>query len=220
MMKRVLATTVLIAAISLPLVASAGAAAEQDFQAAARATPDPEHGEQLFRECAGCHGVDGGGDARGHAPRIAGQFAGVIIRQLLDYRYDKRVDPRMEGLMEGHLVQSVQDLADVAAYVAQLEPAGPAGNGGGRSDLQQAARLYSARCGACHGPAALGNEGALIPRLAGQNYAYLQRQFHDALEGRRPKLGSSHAADLRDLDRDALEGLAEVLSRMDRIRGN
>jgi cytochrome c553 len=156
----------------------------------------------------------------GHAPRIAGQFAGVIIRQLLDYRYNKRSDPRMEGLVEGHVVQSAQDLADVAAFAALLKPASPAADGGEGADVQQAARLYSARCGACHGAAARGDEAALIPRLAGQNYAYLLRQFHDALEGRRPKLGSSHAADLRDLGRDELEGLADVLSRMDRVTGN
>jgi cytochrome c553 len=52
-----------------------------------------------------------------------------------------------------------------------------------------------------------------VPRLAGQHYAYLLRHLYDAIDGRRPQMSGSHAAMLKDLDRDALQGIADLLSR-------
>jgi cytochrome c553 len=203
----------------LPLLAEAGSSAQQDYLDAASSTPDLKRGEQLFVGCAKCHGADGGGDAKGNAPRIAGQLTRVIIRQLVDYRYDNRRDPLMEPVARGHLLQTAQDTADLAAFVAALRPRAPPATG--RSDyLEQAGALYSARCSACHGGAGQGDEGAVVPRLAGQHYAYLLRQFHDAIEGRRPMLARSHDGYLKDLDRDSLQGLADLLSRMARAPQN
>jgi cytochrome c oxidase subunit 2 len=201
----------LVAALAVPMMATAAPSAQQDYQDALRAKPDLQHGAQLFGACAACHGADGGGNANGNAPRIAGQRAQVLIRQLVDYRYDNRRDPLMEPVA-GHLLQAAQDTADVAAHAATLRARMPPGTGPG-AYLEQGRRLYAARCRDCHG-----DEGGRVrderaPRLGGQHYAYLLRQFHDALDGRRPKLGQSHDQYLRDLDRDGLQGLADFLSR-------
>jgi cytochrome c oxidase subunit 2 len=199
--------------LALPAIALAAASAQQDYQDALRAKPDPQQGAQLFGACAKCHGADGGGNANGNAPRIAGQRAPVLIRQLVDYRYDKRRDPSMEPVMDGHLLQSAQDLADVAAHAATLRATAPPGTGAG-AYVEQGRRLYATRCRSCHGDRGGGRAGdELAPRLGGQHYAYLLRQFHDALDGRRPKLAQSHDEYLRDLDREGLQGLADFLSR-------
>jgi cytochrome c oxidase subunit 2 len=201
----------LLAALVGPMMAVAAASAQQDYQDAQRAKPDMQRGAQLFGACAACHGADGGGNANGNAPRIAGQRAPVLIRQLIDYRYDKRRDPLMEPVV-GHLLPAAQDTADVAAYAASLRAKTPPGTGQG-GYLEQGRRLYAARCRDCHGDEGgrVGDERA--PRLGGQHYAYLLRQFHDALDGRRPQLAQSHEQYLRDLDRDGLQGLADFLSR-------
>jgi cytochrome c553 len=203
----------LVAALAMPLLATAAASAQRDYQDAARAKPDLQHGAQLFTRCAACHGVDGGGEVNGNAPRLAGQLPQVLIRQLVDYRHASRRDPLMESVADGHLLRTAQDTADVAAFAAALRPRAAAAAGPGNS-LEQGAALYAARCRNCHGAAGQGVGDAPVPRLAGQHYAYLLRQFHDALDGRRPQLAGSHDPLLRDLDRDGLQGLADALSRM------
>lgn len=212
-MKSVRVAGWLAAALMMPIVGVAASSAQQDYQDALRAQPDRQRGAQLFGACAACHGADGGGNANGNAPRIAGQRAPVLIRQLVDYRYDSRRDPSMEPVMDGHLLRTAQDLADVAAHAAALRARTPPGIGQG-TYLEQGTRLYATRCRACHGDSGGGREeDALAPRLGGQHYAYLLRQFHDALDGRRPQLAQSHDQYLRDLDREGLQGLADFLSR-------
>jgi cytochrome c553 len=207
----VLLASAALVAMSLP--AQAVSSAQQDFQDAVAAQPDRANGQRLFAPCITCHGADGGGNANGKVPRIAGQLPRVIIRQLVDYKYDQRRDPQMEPVASGHLLKDARQFADVADYAASLRPAAQAGRGSG-AGLVAARSVFAARCAACHGDAGQGNELLPAPRLAGQHFAYLLRQFHDALEGRRPKLAESHAAVLEDLDRNGLESLADVLSRM------
>ncbi|HTQ36966.1 MAG TPA: c-type cytochrome [Steroidobacteraceae bacterium] len=203
----------LAAAVCAPLAAWAVSTAQQDYTEAARAVPDMERGAALFIRCAACHGADAGGSDNGNVPRIAGQYPGVIIRQLVDYRYDKRVDPLMERVADGHLLQSAQQIADVAAFAAALHPQARARTGPG-DHVMQGTKIYAARCSSCHGTSGQGNEEMLVPCLAGQNYAYLLRQLDAAVEGRRPQLAGSHAGYLQDLDQTAVQGLADALSRM------
>jgi cytochrome c553 len=202
-----------IAMVSMSPAVLAVSSAQQDFQDAVNAKPDRANGQRLFAPCIACHGADGGGNANGKVPRIAGQLPRVIIRQLVDYKYDQRRDPQMEPVASGHLLKDAQQFADVADYAASLRPSAQAGRGSGQQ-LEAAREVFAARCASCHGDAGQGNELLPAPRLAGQHHAYLLRQFHDALEGRRPKLADSHEAVLKDLDRNGLESLADVLSRM------
>lgn len=197
----------------VPVMALSAASARQDLLDATRATPDVVHGEQLFGNCARCHGPEGAGSSADGVPRIAGQHPRVLIRQLVDYRHDRRMDPQMEAVAARHALQP-QDMADLAAFIATLRPRALAQTGRGEF-LEAGQQLYRARCGACHGARGQGERGEAVPRLAGQHYRYLLRQFHDALEGRRPLLAQSHERHLRDLDRDALPGLADLLSRME-----
>lgn len=201
----------LLVAACMPLALPAAPSAQQDFVDAVSKQPDAARGEQLFATCARCHGADGRGDAA-NVPRIAGQHPRVIIRQLVDYRYDRRSDPLMEKVADGHQLENAQDVADVAAWAASLVP-GAAPSRGRGDFLQQGQQAYAARCAACHGPSGAGSDITLAPRLAGQHYAYLLRQLHDALEGRRPRMGETHDGVLRDLDRDALQGISDMLSR-------
>ena len=148
----------------------------------------------------------------GSIPRIAGQHYRVLIRQLVDYRFDRRWDIRMERYADRHVLGNPQAIADVAAYVSQMDRDAPRGVGAG--DLvERGAAVYAAQCAECHGASGEGDGEKLIPRIAGQHYKYLLRQMYDAVDGRRPNFSRSHVRLLKRLERDDFVGLADVLSR-------
>lgn len=189
----------------------AAAAAQAEYEDAQRSTADLARGGMLFQACARCHGADGDGAVDGSVPAISGQHRQVIARQLVDYRHARRWDPRMEH-QAGQALADAQAIADVAAHVASL----PRGRriGTGRGDMVERGRgIHAAQCASCHGSAGEGDAVALVPRLAGQHYAYLLRQFYDAVEGRRPNFPRDHVRLLEQFQRDELTGLADWLAR-------
>ena len=184
-----------------------------ELAAALQALPDRERGERLFATCAACHGVDGMGQPDGAAPAIAGQYRVVLLRQLVDYRVGRRWDLRMEHVMQLRRLETVQDIADVAAFAAALPATGRVTIGNGRH-LGVGAASYLRHCADCHGATGQGSAEAAVARLAGQHHPYLLRQFFDVLEGRRPPLSASHGRSMADMDQARAEGIADYLSRM------
>jgi len=196
----------------LPAMSRAVEATRQDYQAAMHSQPDLQHGEALFQNCVACHGTTGEGRQDGSIPRIAGQHRRVLVEQLVNYRHGTRWDIRMEHVAARDLLANPQAIADVAAWVSQLDAQVPPGVGNG--DLvAHGARVYAAGCAACHGKAGEGDANAGVPRIAGQHFQYLLRQMHDAVENRRPNFSRSHVRMLARLERDDFVGLADFLSR-------
>jgi len=200
-------------ALLLPLVALAYSNSRQELLAAVRAKPNLDHGAELFRNCAVCHGSEGGGTADGGVARIAGQHISVIAKQLVDYRHDRRWDMRMEHFSDNHHLVDAQAIADVAGYINHLAVVVPPGVGDGEL-VEHGAEIYAQRCQSCHGRSADGDQKAMIPRIAGQHYEYLQRQIYDAIDGRRPNFSTTHVRLLARLERDDIVGLADYLSRL------
>jgi cytochrome c553 len=194
-----------------PLAHAAGP--RDEYDSVLSRTPDRLHGETLFGNCARCHGPNGAGARDGSVPAIAGQHFRVLARQLVDYRHDKRWDERMEHFADTPYVTATQDVADVADYISSLKPTGPGVNGDG-AEVEHGARVFAAKCAACHGTQGEGDKLKAYPRLAGQHYPYLLRQLHDAVEGRRPNFSSAHVRLLSHLDRDDFVGVADYLSRL------
>lgn len=199
-------------ALLLPILALAAGSARRELADALKASPDPAHGEQLFAQCISCHGADGGGEANGSTPRIAGQHFRVLAKQLVDFRYGTRWDFRMEGMADRHHLQGAQDIADVGAYVSQLRQPGKRGIGSGEY-AADGARIYAAECRSCHGAEAEGSATG-IPRLAGQHFAYLMRQMYDAVDGRRPALSRLHSKRLAPLDFEQVRAVSDFLARI------
>jgi cytochrome c553 len=207
-------TLVPIALALLPLAALAAAKAREEFRDAVSRTPDFERGAQLYREtCTACHGADGAGVADGSVPAIAGQHRRVLVKQLVDFRNRRRWDIRMEHFADRKHLPQAQDLADLAGHVNRL-PAQPTRAFGGGEHLRQGASVYFSACESCHGPIGEGDDGELVPRLAGQHVDYLVRQMQDTADGRRPNMTETHAAIVRELDRQQILGVADYLSRM------
>lgn len=187
--------------------------AHRELETVLRLVPDRRHGKAVFGVCERCHAAGASALPKGWVPRITGQHVRFIAKELVDYRHGLRWDLRMEIVAGRHTLESDQDISDVASYVATLAPSqtGSKGRGG---DLDQGRAVYRAKCTTCHGPAGEGSNARLVPRLAGQDYDYLLRQLHDAVDGRRPNMTSPHAQLLRHFDAAQLEGVADYLSRL------
>ncbi len=198
----------------LPLCVSAAENARSELDAALRSTPNLDHGAELFRNCAVCHGAAGQGSLDGGVARIAGQHVTVIAKQLVDYRHDRRWDIRMEHFADQHHLVDSQSIMDVASYIHGLTPDVPAGVGDGEL-VEHGSELYVERCKACHGLSGEGNAAKMIPRLAGQHYEYLMRQIYDAVDGRRPNMSRAHVRMFKRLNRDDIVGLSDFLSRLE-----
>lgn len=192
--------------------AAASPEAAREFTEVLGMTPDLVRGGASFDTCSACHGKDGGGLSDGTVPRLAGQHYRVLVKQLVDFRNARRWDYRMEHFADRHHLPTAQDVADVAGYAAALRPTGKSATGRG-DQLARGARVYIQQCQSCHGTLGQGSDGRLMPRLAGQQYAYLVRQMHDAAEGRRPTLSATHGRLVRAFDKAQIEGVADYLSR-------
>ena len=188
-------------------------AARADLQQARLLQANPARGEGLYATCAACHGVTGMGQPDGNAPVIARQHYSVLLKQLIDYRHAQRWDLRMEHVVELKKFTQLQDLVDVAAYVSAMPDPGMTGVGSGQY-LREGAWTFVLRCAACHGASAAGSDVSGVPRLAGQHYEYLRRQFFDVAEGRRPQLSASHGRLLHELNKADVDGMADYLSRI------
>jgi len=105
----------------------------------------------------------------------------------------------------------------VAGYASEIETLPEASVGVGSGEyLARGAEVYNRSCASCHGKSGNGSAREEIPRLAGQNYAYLVRQIHDGIEGRRPNLAASHIRLLKQLDYADIIGVADYLARIPR----
>lgn len=207
------------AGVSLDALSSPISEAAAEYRAAVAATPNIQSGDRIFATCSACHGVDGSGLPDGSVPVIGSQHYSVLLRQLVDYRHAERWDIRMEHVSRLKVMQTPQDLADVAALIASLKPMRPTSPGSGEH-LVTGVRVYFERCETCHGATGQGNAERGIARLAGQHPEYLLRQFIDVVEARRPRLTNSHAPMMSELQRAELEGMADYLSRNRRSRGD
>lgn len=174
--------------IGLSLLSSAGLCIAEEhlseFEQALTLTPDIENGKKLYRVCVTCHGPEGwGGAGRGY-PQIAGQLPGVLIKQLADFRAGNRDNPIMRAFTSIKSLGAAQEIADVAAYISSL-PMTPNNDRGFPLDMAEGERIYKRDCKECHGAEGEGIAEDHAPKLHGQHYNYLMRQFDWIRNGRR-----------------------------------
>jgi cytochrome c oxidase subunit 2 len=161
-------------AVLLPFAAQAG---------------DAEAGKALYEPCIACHGPNAEGMPALNSPGLAGQSESYLMRQLWDFKKGNR------GAAEGDTIGAQmrpmamalpdgQAIANVAAYLASLPPSQPAATIEG--DTDNGRKLYTSKCGACHGGQGWGNEALYTPRLTSVGDAYVIRQvknFQNGLRG-------------------------------------
>ena len=83
--------------------------------------PSSEHGAQLFKQCAGCHGADGRNKAFGKSGIIAGQSAEDLMESIKFYRESEfKAHGTLLVMSKQTKNMSLQDISDVAHYISKL----------------------------------------------------------------------------------------------------
>lgn len=160
-----------------PLGWSAWKEISEDAKEAIELKPNMYNGMQIFRACTKCHYKSGWGQHNGEIPQIAGQHPNVLIKQLTDVRDHNRETSGMDHFLMLTMIDSAQALADVAGYTSDILMNPEPGIGSG-TDLEHGKELYNYYCIGCHGEHGEGSNERLVPRIQGQHYKYLLRQFN------------------------------------------
>jgi len=173
---------------------------------------DIVRGEAAFVICQGCHRVGALGRTDGSYPRLAGQHATVLVKQLVDVRTGRRSNPKMLPFAD-HLALSVQDIADIAAYLQQLPVPSDHGQGNGK-ELILGQQLYERDCAACHAPNGMGNASRFFPRLSGQHYRYLVRESQMIRSGERHNANPEMSNVISRYSDEEIAAVADYLTRL------
>ncbi len=133
--------------------------------------PAAEESPRKAEACVVCHGL-GGNSTDPAMPSLAGQPAQSIALQLFMFREGNRKDLRMSSMASG---LSNADMNELAAYFSRQKPAIPSHKTAPENAAAGRRLAEQHHCVQCHGPALLGLQH--IPRLAGQQFAYLRTQL-------------------------------------------
>jgi cytochrome c553 len=182
-------------------------------EGALKLTPDLAHGRDVFEVCSACHMPEGWGRTDGTFPELAGQHRTVLIKQLTDIREGNRDNPTMYPFALPSEIGGEQSVADVTAYIAKL-PMNPENGVGPGTDLAHGEQLFKDNCVRCHGANGEGNEEKYYPRIQGQHYEYLLRQYQWIKAGRRRNANPDMIAQIKNFsDKDTIDVL-DYVSRL------
>lgn len=169
---------------------------------------DPAEVPQKAQACTACHGTDGNSPVP-DVPSLAGQPKQFITTQLVMFREGRRLNPAMAALTAD---LSNADINALGGYFASLTmvPAAAA-----QSDEQVAAgraRAQKFNCVQCHGAALKGQQH--IPRLAGQQQAYLRNQLYGFKAQTRFDMDGNMTSAAQALTAEDIEALAAFLAAL------
>jgi cytochrome c553 len=193
-------------------VADNPALAAAELEKAIHLEPHLENGRKVYRLCVVCHQPEGWGRPDGDYPQIAGQHSSVIIKQLADIRARNRDNPTMFPFtLLDHL--TVQQIADVSAYVARF-PMNPNNGVGAGDDLERGEQLYAEYCAECHGGRGEGLAKDHMPLIQGQHYRYLVRQFEWIRDGKRRNADQEMVKQIQSLTPRDVSAIMDYTSRL------
>lgn len=185
---------------------------EPELQKALAYKADAKKGQAAYRVCKGCHKADGAGVPDAGYPQLAGQHASVIIKQMVDIRTGRRDNPRMYPFA-GEWLVSVNDIADIAAYLNKLQPT-PDNRKGDGSNLAHGKALYDKDCASCHGETGTGDAKKFYPMVAHQHYDYLVRQTRESRDMGRRNANPEMVAALKSYSDADIDAVSDYMSRL------
>jgi cytochrome c553 len=212
---RLVLTTLLALAVSWfsgQVVADDPARAAAELEKAIHLKPDLENGRKVYLLCAVCHLPEGWGTQDGKYPQIAGQHYSVSIKQLADIRARNRDNPTMFPFtLLDHL--TVQEIADVSAYVASF-PMDPDNGVGPGDNLERGKEIYAEYCADCHGERGEGVAKDHVPLIQGQEYQYLVRQFEWIRDGKRRNADKEMVKQIQSFTPSDISAVMDYTSRL------
>lgn len=211
----------LLLGLAIALAVPPGAAVAQvvvllptdgDIKATLALPGDIQRGKEAYAECQTCHRSDASGRINFIIPRLSGQHASVLIKQLMDIRSGLRVNPDMRDYMLDSDL-TLQNFADMAAYLHSLPVAGTIGQGPPEL-VPRGQALYASNCTACHGEHGEGRAELFYPMLASQHYGYLLREMDLILNGQRGNSNPAMPPILKNLSTDDKRAIAAYLAQL------
>ena len=202
--------------LTLSVLGLAGQAfgdSNEDMVVAIHLKPNMYNGLVTFRICAKCHYEEGWGQRSGTFPQLAGQHAKVIVKQLVDVRDHKRETVGMDHFAMLKEIGEPQVLADVAGYISSILMTPNPGVGAG-TDLAHGKKLFNEYCTACHGSNGEGNNDLFYPRIQGQHYKYLLRQFKWIYRKERTNVQPGMVSAISDFTQRDAEAVIDYISRL------
>ncbi|MCF6354441.1 MAG: c-type cytochrome [Candidatus Polarisedimenticolaceae bacterium] len=200
-------------ALALGLAPPSWSASEKGIAAAIHLKPNMYDGLVIFRICAKCHYEEGWGQRSGLFPQLAGQHAKVTIKQLVDVRERNRETAGMDHFAMLREIGEPQVLADVAGYISSILMTPSPGQGAG-TDLAHGEKLYNQYCAACHGEQGEGDNDLFYPRIQGQHYQYLLRQFKWIYRKERTNVQPGMVSAISDFTQRDTEAVLDYISRL------
>ncbi len=176
-----------------------------------------EDGLDVYEVCSACHLPEGWGSKDGTFPQIAGQLKNVIIKQMADIREGNRDNPTMYPFALPESIGDAQALADVAAYMERLKMNPENGKGDwaeGTPEFDKGKQLYADNCVKCHGDVGQGELKEYFPRLAGQHYLYMLRQFEWIRDGKRRNANPEMIEQIQGFSDDDMKMVINYTSRI------
>ena len=211
-MKRDIFKALLIICL-LGLINPAWGEQNAEMAAAINLKPNMYDGLVIFRICAKCHYEEGWGERSGTFPQLAGQHAKVIIKQLVDVRDHNRETAGMDHFAMLSEMGEPHVLADVAGYISSILMTPNPGLGAG-TDLAHGEMLYNTYCAACHGANGEGDNNLFYPRIQGQHYEYLLRQFKWIYSKERTNVQPGMVQAIADFTPRDSEAVIDYISRL------
>nr|WP_082864399.1 c-type cytochrome [Caballeronia temeraria] len=158
--------------------------------------------------CTSCHGI-GGNSTTGEYPSLAGQTSRYLYFQLRDFKAGRRSDPRMSPMAANLTPDDMHALAD---YFAAQKPiatdfkADPVKVEAGRKKSEEIL------CTMCHLGGFKGQNE--IPRVAGQQYAYIVKQLQDFRDRKRTNDAGNMTSVSKNLTDADIENLANYIANL------
>jgi cytochrome c553 len=148
---------------------------------------------------------------------VAGQHREVLIKQLADIREGNRDNPTMYPFALPRAIGGAQALADVVAYIEKL-PMNPENGKGewveGTPEYAQGEKLYKDNCEECHAAHGEGIAEKFYPRIQGQHYAYMLRQFEWIRDGKRRNANPDMVSQIKSFSDKDMQTVINYVSRL------
>ena len=167
---------------------------------------DAEAGAKKAEACVECHGPKGN-STKGQYPILAGQHARYIYLQLKDFKEGQRSDSDMTPKAKD---LSREDMLDLAAYFSVQKPVATAFKPDPAKAALGKAKADETLCTMCHLGGFMGQNA--IPRVAGQQYDYVDKQLKDFKARHRTNDAGNMASVAQTLSDADIENLAHYLS--------
>ncbi|MCW8921813.1 MAG: c-type cytochrome, partial [Sedimenticola sp.] len=107
-----------------------------------------------------------------------------------------------------------QAIADVTAYIEKLLMNPDNGKGPATADLAKGKELYKVNCVKCHGENGEGDAEKYYPKIQGQHYNYMIRQFEWIRDGKRRNANPDMVEQIKNFTDKDMKMVINYVSRI------